>query len=89
MLPATLLEARPPDGRLTVKGLEEAAAAGFIVEHGERLAISHELCAEAVEALALTPERQALHAAIAESTHRRARTRGLALGSRRPPHGGA
>ncbi len=65
--PATLLELHPPDGRLTVKGLDEARASGFIVELGERLAISHELCAEAVEALALTPERQAIHAAIAGS----------------------
>ena len=66
LLPATLQDLHPPDGRLSVKGLEEARAAGFIVERGERLAISHELCAEAVEALALTPEKQALHTAIAE-----------------------
>ena len=64
--PATLLDLHPPDGRLTFKGLEEARAAGFIVELDERLVISHELCAEAVEALVLTPERQALHATLAE-----------------------
>ena len=41
-------------------------AGGFVVETGERIAISHELCAEAVEAMELTPERQGIHAALAE-----------------------
>lgn len=66
LLPATILDLHPLGGRLTVKGLEEAQAKGFIVKLGNRFIISHELCAEAVEAIALTPERQALHAAIAE-----------------------
>ena len=66
LLPATLLKLRAPGGRLTVMGLDDARAAGFINERGERLAISHELCAEAVERISLTHERQALHAAIAE-----------------------
>ncbi|MEX1345117.1 MAG: AAA family ATPase [Candidatus Limnocylindrales bacterium] len=66
LLPSTLLELHAPGGRLTVTGLEEARGGGFIVERDGRLAISHELCAEAVAAISLTPERQGLHAALAE-----------------------
>ncbi len=66
LLRSTVMSIRPQDGRLTIQGLEEAIAGGFVIEAGERLVISHELCAEAVEALELTPERQGIHAAMAE-----------------------
>jgi DNA-binding CsgD family transcriptional regulator len=63
---ATVMSIHAPAGRLTIQGLEEAEAGGFMIDIGERLSISHELCAEAVEAMELTPERQAIHAALAE-----------------------
>jgi len=66
---STVLAVHPPDGRLTMKGLEEALQSGFVIEDGDRISISHELCAEAIEALELTPERQVLHAALAEQLH--------------------
>ena len=66
LLRATLLGAKLPDGRLTIQGLEGALAGGYVVESGERIAISHELCAEAVEASEVTLERQGIHAALAE-----------------------
>ena len=66
LLRATVLGARLPEGRLTVQGLEEALAAGFVVSAGDHIAISHELCAEAVEENELTLERQGIHAALAE-----------------------
>jgi len=69
LLPTTVLATQLPDGRLTVKGLEEAVESGFVVEHDERIAISHELRAEAIEALELTPERQGIHAALAQQLH--------------------
>ena len=66
LLRSTVLGVHPPDGRLTVQALEEAIDGGFVIESGERIAICHELCAEAVEAMELTPERQGIHAALAE-----------------------
>ena len=62
---STVLGVRPPEGRLTVQGLQEAIAGGYASEDGDRLSISHELCAEAVEAMELTLERQGIHAALA------------------------
>ena len=62
---STLLAVHPADGRLTIQGLESALESGFVIEAGGRVAIAHELLAEAVEALELTPERQAIHAALA------------------------
>ena len=66
LLRSTVLDVRLPDGRLTIQGLEEAIAGGYVIDVAERIAISHELCAEAVEAMELTHERQAIHAALAE-----------------------
>ncbi len=66
LLRSTVLGVRPPDGRLTIQALDEALAGGFVIEIDERVASSHELCAEAVEAMELTPERQGIHAALAE-----------------------
>ncbi len=66
---STLLGVHPPDGRLTVQGLEEAISGGYVSESDDRIAISHELCAEAVEAMELTLERQGIHAALAEQLH--------------------
>ena len=63
---STVLELEPPGGRLTNRALDDAIESGFVVEIGERVAISHVLCAEAIEALELTLERQALSAALAE-----------------------
>ncbi len=63
---STILGLDPPGGRLTSRAVDDAIKSGFIVEVGERLAISHVLCAEAVEALELTLERQAMAAALAE-----------------------
>ena len=62
---STILGVNPPDGRLTMQGLESALESGFVTEAGERIVIAHELLAEAVEALELTPERQGIHAALA------------------------
>ena len=61
----TLLAVHPAEGRLTIGGLEAALESGFVAEADGRVAIAHELLAEAVEALELTPERQAIHAALA------------------------
>jgi DNA-binding CsgD family transcriptional regulator/tetratricopeptide (TPR) repeat protein len=66
---ATVLSVQSPEGRLTMKGLEGAIESGFVIEQGDRVAIIHELCAEAVEALALTPERQEVHASLATHLH--------------------
>ncbi|MFO7532866.1 MAG: AAA family ATPase [Candidatus Limnocylindrales bacterium] len=66
---STVLGVRPPEGRLTVQGLQEAIAGGYVAEDGERISISHELCAEAVESVELTLERQGIHAALAEQLH--------------------
>ena len=66
LLRETLLAVRLPEGRLTVQGLDEALAGGYAVTIGDRIAISHELCAEAVEANGLAFERQGIHAALAE-----------------------
>ena len=63
---STLLSLHSPIGRLTHQGLEGALKSGFVVEAAERISMSHELCAEAIEVLELTPERQAIHAALAE-----------------------
>ncbi len=62
---SVVLELDPPGGRLTSRAIEEAIESDFVMEVGERIAISHVLCAEAIEALELTLERQALHAALA------------------------
>ncbi len=67
LLRSTVLGVRLSGSRLTIQALEEAMAGGFVIEVDERIAISHELCAEAVEAMQLTPERQGIHAALAES----------------------
>ena len=67
---STVLGVRSPEGRLTIQGLEEALDGGYVIASGdaddERISISHELCAEAVEAMELTLERQSIHAALAE-----------------------
>ena len=63
---STILSLDAPGGRLTARAVDEAIAAGFVAETGERLVISHVLCAEAIEALELTLERQAIAAALAE-----------------------
>ena len=60
-----LLDVHMPEGRLTVQALEEALESGFVAETRDRVVIGHELLAEAVEALELTPERQAIHAELA------------------------
>jgi DNA-binding CsgD family transcriptional regulator/tetratricopeptide (TPR) repeat protein len=62
---ATLLAVHPADGRLTIQALETALQSGFVTETDGRVAMAHELLAEAVEALELTPERQSIHAALA------------------------
>jgi DNA-binding CsgD family transcriptional regulator/tetratricopeptide (TPR) repeat protein len=62
---ASLLRAQLPEGRVTIQGLEAAIGSGFLVEQGHLVGISHELLAEAVTALELTPERKAIHAALA------------------------
>jgi DNA-binding CsgD family transcriptional regulator/tetratricopeptide (TPR) repeat protein len=65
-LPRTsLLAVHPTDGRLTIQALEAALESGFVTEAEGRVSMAHELLAEAVEALELTPERQAIHAALA------------------------
>jgi DNA-binding CsgD family transcriptional regulator/tetratricopeptide (TPR) repeat protein len=69
LLRSTVLSARSPEGRLTIQGLEGAIESGFVVESGDCVAISHELVAEAVGALELTPERQEIHASLAEQLH--------------------
>ncbi|HZW00913.1 MAG TPA: LuxR C-terminal-related transcriptional regulator, partial [Candidatus Deferrimicrobium sp.] len=63
---AALLRAQLPEGRVTIQGLEAAIESGFLVEQGHRVGISHELLAEAVAALELTPERRGIHAALAQ-----------------------
>ena len=64
LLRSTVLGVRPPEGRLTIQGLEEAIEGGYVVEVAGRIAISHELCAEAVEIMELSLERQGIHAAL-------------------------
>jgi DNA-binding CsgD family transcriptional regulator/tetratricopeptide (TPR) repeat protein len=64
--PEVFLSADLRGDRITWQGVEDAVAAGLVVERGERLVISSDLTAEAVEALELPPERKALHAALAE-----------------------
>jgi DNA-binding CsgD family transcriptional regulator/tetratricopeptide (TPR) repeat protein len=61
----TLLAVHPADGRLTIQALETALESGFLIEIDGQVAMAHELLAEAVEALELTPERQSIHAALA------------------------
>ncbi|MGD8485492.1 MAG: LuxR C-terminal-related transcriptional regulator [Chloroflexota bacterium] len=61
-----VLDLEPPGGRLTNRAMDDAIESGFVVEMGERIAISHVLCAESIEALELTLERQAIAAALAE-----------------------
>ena len=63
---STVLRLDPPGGRLTSRAIDEAVESGLVSEVGERIAISHVLCAEAVEALQLTMERQAIAVALAE-----------------------
>jgi DNA-binding CsgD family transcriptional regulator/tetratricopeptide (TPR) repeat protein len=60
-----ILALQLPEGRITIPALEGALASGFLVAVGDRVAIAHDLLAEAVTALELTPERQAIHAALA------------------------
>ncbi|MFV2063863.1 MAG: AAA family ATPase, partial [Chloroflexota bacterium] len=67
--PSTVLATQTPSGRPTKRGLEAALESGFISKVGDRIAIAHELYAEAIEALELTPERQDLHAALASQLH--------------------
>lgn len=63
---ATLREVSKGLGRRpTLRGLDQAVESGLVAEAGGRFAMSHELHTEAVEASELTPERQALHGAIA------------------------
>jgi len=63
---SALLQVHAPEGRLTIQGLEEALTSGFVSAVGdERVAVAHELLAEAVEALELTQERQGIHAELA------------------------
>ncbi len=66
LLRSTVLGVHPPEGRLTIQGLEEAIEGGYVVEVAGRISISHELCAEAVESMELTLERQGIHAALGE-----------------------
>jgi len=63
---STVLGLNPPGGRFTARAIEDAIESGFVVEIGDRIVVSHVLCAEAIEALELTLERQAIHAALAE-----------------------
>ena len=63
---ATLLRVQLPEGRVTIQGLEAAIGSGFVIEHGERMSIAHELLAEAVDALELISERRGVHVALAQ-----------------------
>lgn len=63
---AMLLRIHLPDGRITIQGLDAALESGFVLRRDDHVSIAHELLAEAVEALALPPERQAIHAALAQ-----------------------
>ena len=63
---ATLLRVQLPEGRVTIQGLEAAIASGFLVGQGDQVGITHELLAEAVGALQLTPERKGIHGALAQ-----------------------
>lgn len=65
----TVLSVQAPDGRLTRQAVKEAIESGLVVETHGRVAISHELIAEAIEAFELTPERKAIHASLAEQLH--------------------
>lgn len=62
-----LLALDPPGGRLSQRALQDAIDSGFVVELDDRVAVSHVLSAEAIEALELTMERQAIHAALAQA----------------------
>jgi DNA-binding CsgD family transcriptional regulator len=55
-----------PDGHVTRPALAAAIESGLAVVGVDGLAIVHELCAEPIAAQALAPERQALHAALAQ-----------------------
>ena len=85
---STVLGVRSPEGRLTIQGLEEALDGGYVIASGdpddERISISHELCAEAVEAMELTLERQSIHAALAEQLDAEPGPCGVALVACRP-----
>jgi DNA-binding CsgD family transcriptional regulator/tetratricopeptide (TPR) repeat protein len=61
----TLLELNLPEGHLTRTSIDALAKSGFARQLPAGLEIVHELCAEAIEGLALPAERQALHVALA------------------------
>jgi DNA-binding CsgD family transcriptional regulator len=63
---SSLLRVQLPEGRVTIQGLEAALDSGFAVEARDEVTIAHELLAEAVVALELTPERREIHAALAQ-----------------------
>jgi DNA-binding CsgD family transcriptional regulator/tetratricopeptide (TPR) repeat protein len=65
LTPASLLRVQLPEGRPTIQGLEAAIGSGFVVEHGEQVAIAHELLAEAVDSLELMADRRGIHMALA------------------------
>ena len=65
---AELLRVQLPEGRVTIQGLEAALESGFVHEEDDRFSIAHELLAEAVDALELTPERREVHAALAQQS---------------------
>ncbi len=65
---SALLRVQLPEGRVTIQGLEAALESGFVLEVRDDVSIAHELLAEAVEALELTPERREVHAALAQQS---------------------
>ena len=66
MARSELLRVQLPEGRVTIQGIEAALVSGFVIEQGDQVVIAHELLAEAVDALELTPERREVHAALAQ-----------------------
>ncbi|HWH36637.1 MAG TPA: AAA family ATPase [Candidatus Limnocylindrales bacterium] len=62
-----LLDLRLAGGHIARADLQAALASGLASEQHARLAIVHQLVAEATEELAMPADRQALHAALAEA----------------------
>ena len=62
---STIAGARPGGLRVTTAAISAAIASDLVTETGDRLSISHELHAEAIESLELPSERVELHALLA------------------------
>jgi DNA-binding CsgD family transcriptional regulator/tetratricopeptide (TPR) repeat protein len=62
---AQVLGVQLPDGHLPKPGIAEAVGSGLARETDDGYAIGHDLYTEAIEGLALPPDRQAAHVALA------------------------